>query len=517
MLSLTMLTQGIALVRDALVRLPPKHSGSIVLTARIVFRDDQSLVRMELATTDAQPGLVPEAPSSGANNHLSWELPFSEFQSSPCEHCLAQFPPPELVVPQCLIDDLRYHLANIEDASSRVLWLKLVRPYGFLGLIPWERSLDDCFDRPLLRLPDFPERPSERTDILETAIIVDPAPGTSQLDIVRRVRVVTESILGGSSRTTTRVHIFTRVDWIPTLGVLANDPRVTVHNPIVELPSRAENSETQLSDALPLRSAAWSGWIAGTLAGRGLDAVHLICRTQWSDAGADLLLSNSPRQDEKTGVLQALDPEELNLLLNRAGAWAIIFLPETQVQQRSTAYFADAFAQRRPGAVLFHLLENDNQTASFSAACRVLFNPQYLHAPRLGDGFLYCHPRFIHKAPATVGAEMFNVLAHNARLLELRAPVTARLLTTLTSILPGVKTAETPAPPNWLAATQRYLESAVFEEVRRSSTDVLLSTPDQNKPPLSLETSAQNRLTIETLEEIQNVVQNYLVSQKKEP
>lgn len=517
MLSLTTLTHGIALVRDALVRQLPGSCGSIVLTARVVFRNDQSLVSLELVTTDAQPGLAVEATSQKANNRLTWEVPFTEFQSSPCDHSLAQFPPPELVVPQSLIEDLRYHLANIEDASSRVFWLKLVRPYGLLGSIPWERALDNCLDRPLLRLPDFPERPSERADILEIALLVDPAPETSQQDIIRRVRVVTESTLGGSSRATTRIHIFTRNDWFPTLRILATDPRITVHNPNSEQPSLAEISATQLSDALPLRSAAWSNWIVSTLAGRGLDAVHLICRTQWTDSGADLLLSSSPSQDEKKRVLQAVDLEELNLLLNRAGAWAITFVPETQAQQRSTAYIADAFAQRRPGAVLFHPLENAEQTAAFSAACRVLFSPQYLQVPRLGDGFLYCHPRFIHTAPANVGTELFNVLTDNARLLELRAPLTARLRTTLTSILPGVKTAETPAPPNWLAAMQRYLESAVFEEVRRSAADVLLSGSGQDRCPVSPETSAQNRQTRATLEDIQNVVRGYLESHKKEP
>jgi hypothetical protein len=104
------------------------------------------------------------------------------------------------------------------------------------------------------------------------------------------------------------------------------------------------------------------------------------------------------------------------------------------------------------------------------------------------------------------------------------------LLASITRILPGVETVEPAIPPNWLGATQRFLESALFEEVRRSAADVLLSRRTEppavvgrpNDEPVDAVArqvappqlpAPENPAVNDILSEIQSVVKNY--SQQK--
>jgi hypothetical protein len=60
--------------------------------------------------------------------------------------------------------------------------------------------------------------------------------------------------------------------------------------------------------------------------------------------------------------------------------------------------------------------------------------------------------------------------------------------------------------PNWATAIQRHIETAAFDELRRISPDVLLSTPESAKTHIEPKSANPNT----TLSEIQNVVANFL-------
>ena len=47
--------------------------------------------------------------------------------------------------------------------DRETLWLHLVKPYGYLGLFPWEQILDSIMASPVLRLPDFVVDPPKQT------------------------------------------------------------------------------------------------------------------------------------------------------------------------------------------------------------------------------------------------------------------------------------------------------------------------------------------------------------------
>ena len=517
-MALSLLIDALDQARNALRRLEQKEQGSTVLTLRMLFREGKTLLKLELASSNLPPGQISIAPEPDVDTRLSWELPFHNLVHFSEGKGALQPSNISLVIPDSFVEDLRYRLISLEGASTRQLWIKLCRPYGLIGSIAWEKELGNVLQRPLLRLPDFPSRPTERPDILESALLVDPGDDALVEDVVCRLRVIVQGFLKGSSRALTRLHIFPCNKWYSTLQKLEPDERVILHNPDDAQTSSAAFRASQASETISLRSAAWSSWIIDVMRGRSLDVVQLFCRSQWSDIAADLVLSSSPSPNETAITLMMIDSDELNLLLNRAGAWAIVFIPALLEDQHNMSYVADAFAQRRPGAVLFHPLDTADQHAAYLAACKLLFNSKCSHTPLLGSGFLYCHPDFAQPPQEGRYNEVFSVLAENALLLAQRAPITQRLYTNLTRILPGVDTVDASTPPNYVAAAQRFLESAIFEGVRRSASDVLFSQSSSaqeiSKQTETLNESLQQKNS--TLGEIQGVIQDYLKTQRKE-
>lgn len=483
------LKEGVTFVRDALSLGPERAAGLTVLAVGLAFDAVEPMVSLTLHA--GGDGGTRDAAGADARETVSWQVPFAAFLDEGG---------PDLVLPCGLPEEVGRRLGGTASGpASQPLWLKLARPYGMLGTAPWERELGRILARPILRLPDFPERPAERPDMLQNVVIVDPAPDAPVSAIVRQVQTLAEAIAEISSRATTRIDIFTSAPWYEALAPLGANAKVTVHNP-EDAQTSAEVLQADSRDAKPiLRAAAWSNWVAKTMGGRGIDAVHLFCRAYKSEYGAELVLSSSPSPREAVIALMAISQDELCLLLNRAGAWAVTLTPVAREQQQFVAFFADGFAHSRPGAAMFYA-PADVESGAMLVACKLLFASKVSGAPALHDGFLYCHPGFVRGSAATGQGEVASVLAENAALVTQRAPLLERIASKFTG-------AEPSAPPNWVGSTQRFLESAVFDDVRRAAPDVLFTkeSPNDRTSPASLSWSATS-----TLSQIQNVVASYL-------
>ena len=85
------------------------------------------------------------------------------------------------------------------------VWLHLAKPYGWLGTLPWEAALEEQTGKPVLRLPDFLERPRENVVSLDVVVCSDLAEDPS---IVEQLERVINAILNGSPRTQTHVMVF---------------------------------------------------------------------------------------------------------------------------------------------------------------------------------------------------------------------------------------------------------------------------------------------------------------------
>ena len=94
--------------------------------------------------------------------------------------------PDEFGIPASLtgepVDDTRFRVPEelaqlVESAleaagSPEVLWLQLVEPFGYLGLVPWERLLVDRFGIRVVRLPSLTLARRRPRDSLQVTVLV---------------------------------------------------------------------------------------------------------------------------------------------------------------------------------------------------------------------------------------------------------------------------------------------------------------------------------------------------------
>ena len=490
-------------------------TAPLVLTVRLLFRGCDAAVRLELSG-----GALPSPPEDAGDadeNPFAWEFPYADFQREAVEAAASK-----LHVPKSAADDLQYRIALAATPAPRPLWLNLARPYGLLGGLAWERELAPALGRDILRLPDSPHPPGERADILENALIVDPNADASPEDIVRRAKTVIDAILAGSSRPGTRIHVFANGWCEPHLRTLHDKKRVFVYDPASYKPAEPAVSETSAGAAIAnsptIRFAAWTMWIGELVRDRGVDAVHLICRARPVDDGTALFLSSSPKagaSSEDVVALLPLDQAELALLMTRAGAWAVTFGATEGDSDVHLACFADGFARCRPGAVLFASL-GASPDPGVPAAFKLLFGKRPGLPPKLRDGFLYCHPSFVIGSEAdSVGAQL-DLLATHTLLRAQRTPFGRDLVRTISKSVTAAQAARAAAAPGWLTTTQRLLETAAFDELRKASDDVLLSAPATTGAVEMPSIEPQMRQSTELLSEIQDVIGNYLASNRME-
>src|SRR5262249_42675252 len=126
------------------------------------------------------------------------------------EHRIWTYPLRDLGAPSTLLDELdhfslplqlvqglREELVERSVAADQPLWLDLIRPYGFLGVLPWEQTLGTILGRPILRLPSFVEPPQADEDVADLAVLVGTPPACDRRRTVWQVRSVVDAILQG--------------------------------------------------------------------------------------------------------------------------------------------------------------------------------------------------------------------------------------------------------------------------------------------------------------------------------
>jgi hypothetical protein len=473
---------------------------------------DLIVLRVALDRVDGQLEAVLDLTAYGkvsGEGKRNWRLTLQDLGIS---ETIRPESPPQIVLPLQVQEGLRANIALMNPEADRPLWLDLVRPYGYLGMLPWERVLGLLLNRPVLRLPDFLERPRENTAVLESAIIFDPPPRTSADDATLQLKSIVEELLAGSSRAKTTVNVFTTAAWSERLGQISADPRVTLHPPkeAVELAkSLGARSEPRPGSRL------WLDWICAAVKGRSIDVVHFVGRAAATDTRTGLLISSTPLPDpdNETVTLALINIADISTALTRVGAWAGIFTPPpNESVGLAMAFVADAFAHARPGTVLYHPVRPDNRD-SLRQSLQFLFAPDAAKPPLMAEGFVYCQPAAVEVHVNFQDKILLDVLKQNAALVGKAASVFDRARATAASIPvigPIIGTPDTTQTPNWASATQRYIESATLDQLRRNSTDVLFTQVQAGKAKTSEKIMKSDKALKETLSDIQKIVGGYL-------
>ena len=467
---------------------------------------DLIILRTMLSLEEDRPKIVFDLTGYGEISELgrrTWRLALDEIGVSEHLSLDQAHDSSVLNLPLQLQDGLKAGLVLMNPRANLPLWLDLVRPYGFLGILPWERALSELLARPVLRLPDFPVRPYENAEVLEAAIVFDPPPSNALDSVIDQLKLIVGELLTGSPRAQTRIHIFPNAVCANALAIPSNklDKRAHVHAP-------SESMSATAGD--PGFVSPWFDWICAALKGQSLDAVYFVCRTRATESAALLLLSRSPQAAEAQ-TLTAAEIGDVGAALARLGAWAAMFSPPAgDIDGAAMAFVADTLAQSRPGSVLFHPASPD--CAQDLRECfRFLFSPEPANPPKLARGFLYCQPErvaahagFHAKIPSAVLPPELPELAKQASWWD---RTRAKAGVYIPALGLDLKQA-----PDWASAAQRYVESASLDQLRRLSTDVLFS-----KSSVALgqvKAAAQSETVQKTLSDIQNIVGSYLKRSK---
>lgn len=409
-----------------------------------------------------------------------WKYPFGAIGAP---SSLRQ-PPDDFSLPVQLIGELRDAVTAQRLPTNQPLWLDLIRPYGVLGALPWESVLGTALGRPILRLPSFLESPQEDGDIADVALLLCTNPTCNPNRTVWQVRSIASAVLGHPERLHMRVHIFAPKPWYDLLiSEPFNDKRINLCYP--PAPKR---------EPVDLRSV-WTDWISVSLGGQTVDAIHIIGDAEPTMTGALLSLWHPSRTLRNPVVTQA-SVEDFCTMLTRLGAWTAIITPPAQaISKRAAAFFADAVAHSRPGPLLYHRLKGEDDSRALADGYRFLLSPRPAHPPILSRGFLYGLPNAVAHVPTMPADEIAVAVAPALRSTEdIAVPPRQRL-------------------PNWASATERFIETARLDTLRRLSNDVLLSRAHGMLGNSDQETLAKGvELTRQTLSDIRGVVAEHLSS-----
>jgi len=337
-----------------------------------------------------------------------------------------------------------------------VLWLHLVKPYGHLGGVPWERVLVPAVGRPVLRLPDVLPAPQTSTRTLEVAICATGAAAEGPPPAVRHLEEVARAIAGAAAHRKLALHVFADRE---AEGVVA---RVAAQLPgvhVVDHVARGWSERAGGSSASSRAGAArghgaggnpWLSAMRDALRGRGIDVVHFVCHGHHTGFGGALLFAADPRGARGDWPSSA-SAAELGALMTDLGAVDAVFTaPDRNYSEAGLLELADALGVDRTGTTLVHDAALDPGAGALEAAYRVLLGAATV--PPASPALAWVvQPRLVEPEATE----------------EVLVPRT-RAVPRAVAAGPGTRAAyEAGEPvPGWLAAAERFVEQRGAELAR---------------------------------------------------
>lgn len=356
---------------------------------------------------------------------------------------------------------------NIHDGQP--LWVHLVKPYGSLRFMPWERAFGAGFGHAILMLPDFLfPPPRESSEVLDVALCAS-APLNVEDGYVRQsLHEAIAGILKASVRRTA-LHVFTDATLYPDVRAAASmvtdsNVRVTVYDPAQSAPYVTADPSSRLVDNTGQIRSPWLLWMRAALVDHSVDVVHMLGHGYMTRDRGALLLAQSPL--ERTGDFRAgpVSSIELCTFMMQVGAWGTVL---TGVMDNHSPMglraFADEIGQSRPGPLLMHSLDRDPHQQYLPAAYRLLFDTSPSGMPVSDSLFVYCQPYRVGVAasdPFEVGTQ-----GSTRSVVTLESPVSrnyaqrasAEEASKGSSALDAIIQRTGPVKP-WVAATERVAE-----------------------------------------------------------
>ena len=367
---------------------------------------------------------------------------------------------PDFMIPDWVVQKLNEELAGYMDEGVP-LWIQLTNTSGFLPVVPWERLLQSRLHLPILRLPYYTLKPFTDAGSLDVVICSSSPEAKDEIPIVHLVKQITDELFASVNRPMIRAHVFADGDSYAGLQEALKDRLTTADGNGVILydPKKAPDFDPgthQTSDtgARSTTDSPWLAWIAESLAGRSVDALHFICHGYLSSDQGALAFAQSPTRNEDRSIARFVGAQQLAAFSTQLGAWLIGFTsPPLNFSLLGLRLLADQIARLRPGPVLIQQDRPDIVPGLHGETYGFLCNPD-ADTPPASDGLLlYCHPwkikQVADEADEGIQADWLN------QYTLAKAEIIEVLQTDQNT-------------PNWVAASQRYLENCTAEILNES-------------------------------------------------
>lgn len=306
------------------------------------------------------------------------------------------------------------------------LWVHLVKPYGALRYLPWERLLGDAVDAPILMLPDFIfPPPLESASALDVALCASAPLDCEHHHIVMGLHDAIGAILHGSDRPV-RAHVFADKTMYDALSGDVLPPEVKLHDPEGAAPYVAEDSSSRLLDQAGLLRSPWLLWMREALKDFSTDAVHFVCHGHLSGPYGAMLFAQSPLGRTDNYLAGPVGCTELSGFLTQVGAWCTAFsAPADNHSPAGLRALADEIAQSLPGPMMLFDQRFGN-AGDLVAGYRFVHSPKPQSPPRSRGLYLYCQPYLLSDergddAPSELAQHLFQraeLQARNAPQIE---------------------------------------------------------------------------------------------------
>ena len=387
---------------------------------------------------------------------------------------------PYFSLPKRLIHELGEAIWDLTERREP-LWLHLVKPYGYLGIVPWEKLLHlEGLSNPVLRLPDFivpPPRETRRA--LDVVLCISTPVSERNFPAVQYLEVVSRQILRAAKRKV-RLHIFMDKRWRHFGHGADLGPDVRFYDAEKAADYSVPRATSNIRDQDERVENPWLLWMRDALEGQSVDVVHFLCHGYFANDRGAIAVSESPVLNKDKEYARYIGPAELTTFLTQLGAWAVGFtcIPNNYSRVGLRA-LADTIGQLRPGSVLHHNLADDPHAKALGEAYRFLFSPEP-EEPFVvpGDLFMYCQP---HRVRGAMGAP--TLISD----FDLGLPPESPDISDIFEHEERV--------PSWLAASQRFLEQAKLDLER-----------DRQGKRSSSRGAASQRNSEDTVRQIQDII-----------
>jgi hypothetical protein len=382
-------------------------------------------------------------------------------------------------LPPDLIGWLRENVDGI-DQSGRVLWLHFVKPYGYLGMFPWESLLKAALPCAILRLPDFVVDPPQQTpSVIDIALccqlgranlsatvelLVDTAKALSYSGGPRRVRVtafadaeICKRLSQSNAVKSLPAFSFHEVELGESiLTTYLVKPIANIRNPIRDWLGRLGNAHEGAGSGQPsskdLLAAAtdpvkspWLRAVRKALAGQSVDVVHILANAMLSlESGVLLLDQTDPNL--RSPSANAVSAEEFLAFQAQVGAWAVgVSSAPDSFSDMGLRQFATNLAQLRPGPLLYHDAVADPTCGELSNAYAFLLS-EYPTTPRQSSAiFAYCEPFRVYNDQVPDGT--LESLSHRYTPSTFQSGAEVRSVFQASDNVPA-----------WMAASERFVD-----------------------------------------------------------